>query len=39
LIGRLYTMRVEADYRPSVEVQSHDAREAVAIMKKVFESF
>jgi len=39
LIGRLYAMRVAADYRPSVEVESRDAREAVTIMKTVFESF
>src|SRR5882672_11340238 len=39
LVGRLYTLRVEADYRPSVNVASHDAREALSIMKTVFESF
>jgi uncharacterized protein (UPF0332 family) len=39
LIGRLYTLRIEADYRPSVNVESHDAREALSIMKKIFESF
>lgn len=39
LIGRLYTLRIEADYRPSVNVTSHDARDAVSIMKTVFESF
>jgi len=39
LIGRLYTLRIEADYRPSVNVAGHDAREALSIMKTVFESF
>lgn len=39
LIGRLYTIRVEADYRPSVNVAGHDAREALSIMKTIFESF
>ena len=39
LVGRLYTMRIEADYRPFVNVESHDARQALSIMKKIFESF
>lgn len=39
LIGRLYTLRIDADYKPSVEVGDGDAREALAIMKTVFESF
>jgi uncharacterized protein (UPF0332 family) len=39
LIGRLYTLRVVADYRPSVEVDGRDAREAISIMNTVFESF
>lgn len=39
LIGRLYTLRVDADYKPSVEVEGADAREALSIMKTVFESF
>ena len=39
LIGRLYTLRIDADYRSSVEVEGRDAREAVSIMKSVFESF
>src|SRR2546423_3170495 len=34
LIGRLYTLRIDADYKPSVEVNAGDAREAVSIMKK-----
>jgi hypothetical protein len=28
LIGRLYTLRIDADYKPSVDVESRDAREA-----------
>ena len=39
LIGRLYTLRIDADYKPSVEVEGADAREALSIMKTVFESF
>ena len=39
LVGRLYTLRVVADYRPSVVVDSSDAREALSIMNKVFEAF
>lgn len=39
LIGRLYTLRVDADYKPSVEVQGAEAREAVSIMKRVLEAF
>ena len=39
LIGRLYTLRVFADYRPSVEVDGRDAREAISIMNTVFDSF
>lgn len=39
LIGRLYTLRVFADYRPSVEVEGRDAREAVSIMNTIFDSF
>src|SRR4051812_23126908 len=35
LIGRLYTLRVFADYRPSVEVAGRDAREAISIMNTV----
>jgi hypothetical protein len=36
LIGRLYTLRIFADYRPSVEVDGRDAREAISIMNRVF---
>jgi uncharacterized protein (UPF0332 family) len=39
LIGRLYTLRVNADYRPSAIVEARDAREAISIMKTVFEAF
>lgn len=39
LIGRLYTLRIFADYRPSVEVESRDAREAISIMNTVFDAF
>lgn len=39
LIGRLYTLRIFADYRPSVEVEARDAREAISIMNTIFDSF
>jgi uncharacterized protein (UPF0332 family) len=39
LLGRLYTLRIDADYKPSVEVEAGDAREAVSIMNKVFDAF
>jgi hypothetical protein len=38
LIGRLYTLRIDADYKPSVDVEDREAREAISIMKTVFES-
>lgn len=39
MIGRLYTLRIDADYKPSVDVDGRDAREAISIMKTVFEAF
>ena len=36
-IGRLYTLRIDADYRPSVAIDARDAREAISIMKNVFD--
>jgi hypothetical protein len=39
LVGRLYTLRIDADYKPSVAVDAGDAREAVSIMKDVFDAF
>lgn len=39
LIGRLYTLRCVADYRPSMDVDARDAREAISIMNTIFESF
>lgn len=39
LVGRLYTLRCVADYRPSVDVDARDAREAVSIMNTIFDSF
>ncbi len=39
LIGRLYTLRVSADYKPSVDVDGCDARDAISIMNTVFDSF
>lgn len=39
LIGRLYTLRIDADYKPSVLVEDREAREAASIMKTILESF
>lgn len=39
LIGRLYTLRIEADYKPSSEVEALEARAALSMMKTVFEAF
>lgn len=39
LIGRLYTLRCAADYRPSMTVDARDAREAISIMNTIFDSF
>ena len=39
LVGRLYTMRIDADYKPSARVEAREAREAISIMRTVFESF
>ena len=39
LVGRLYTLRIDADYKPSVEVEGRDAREAISLMNTVFYSF
>jgi hypothetical protein len=39
LIGELYTPRLYADYRPSIDVDATDAREAVSMMNTVFEVF
>jgi uncharacterized protein (UPF0332 family) len=39
LVGRLYTLRIAADYKPSIEVDARDAREAISMMNAVFDSF
>ena len=39
LVGRLYTLRIDADYKPSVLVEDKESREAVSIMKTIFEAF
>ncbi len=39
MVGRLYALRIDADYRPSMEVEGTEAREAVSIMKTIFEAF
>jgi hypothetical protein len=36
LVGRLYTLRCFADYRPSVHIDARDAREAVSIIEYRF---
>ncbi len=39
LVGSLYTLRFYADYRPSIDVEAADAREAVSMRNTVFEAF
>jgi hypothetical protein len=39
LVGRLYTLRISADYKPSISIDGRDAREALSIMTKIFEAF
>jgi uncharacterized protein (UPF0332 family) len=39
LVGRLYTLRIDADYKPSANVEAREARAAVSIMNTVFDSF
>lgn len=36
LVEKLYNLRVIADYRPSIDVESADARAAIAMMNKAF---
>jgi hypothetical protein len=38
-LGRLYALRIDADYRPSADVEGAEAREAISIMKTIFEAF
>lgn len=39
MIGRLYALRIEADYRPSSAVGITEARAAISLMTTVFDSF
>ena len=39
LVGRLYTLRIDADYKPSATIQARDARAAISIMNTIFDSF
>ncbi len=39
LIGELYTLRLYADYRPSIAIAAADAREAVSILNTAFDAF
>lgn len=39
MLGRLYTLRIYADYRPSKHFDKAEAREAVSLMNKIFEKF
>jgi hypothetical protein len=39
LLGRLYTLRIDADYRPSSTVGIAEARAAISLMTTVFEAF
>ena len=38
-VGALYTLRLYADYRPSIGIDARDAREAITMMNKVFDAF
>ena len=38
-IGRLYALRLYADYQPSITVDAREAKEAISLMKKVFDAF
>lgn len=37
MFGRLHILRINADYKPSIRVEAREAREALAIMRKIFE--
>jgi len=39
MLGRLYALRIEADYRPSSTVGVTEARAAISLMTTVFDSF
>lgn len=39
IVGRLYTMRILADYSPSSIVGPREGREAASLLKKVFDAF
>ena len=38
-VGSLYTLRLYADYRPSIEIDAREAREAISMMNTVFDAF
>jgi hypothetical protein len=38
MIGRLYTLRIDANYKPSVVIDGGDAREAISLMNKIFDA-
>lgn len=39
MVGHLYDLRVLADYRPSTQIGPDESREAMALMKRIFDSF
>ena len=39
LVGRLYSLRIDADYKPSTDFGVAEARRAISLMKTAFESF
>ena len=39
LIGRLYSLRIVADYQPSISVTDQDVREAISIIERIFSAF
>ena len=39
LIGQLYTLRIYAEYHPSVPVEAGESREAASLMNTIYYSF
>ena len=39
IVGALYTLRLYADYLPSIAIEARDTREAITMMNKVFDAF
>ena len=39
LLGRLYTLLIDADYRPSIPIGVTEARASISLMTTIFDSF